>query len=133
MPTTADPTGDTDQVFDTFIRWFEQQLDQRGWSVPDLCENSELRPSVVFRWRRGYRPDIGNGRHLAHAFGVPLLEVLVKAGRLTPEEANANVTMNPNLSEVSTAALLHELLRRVPRDGEPGELLSHSAQEISTQ
>lgn len=128
MPTPADPTGNTDQVFDTFIRWFEQQLDQRGWNVPDLCENSELRPSVVFRWRRGYRPDIGNGRLLAQAFNVPLLEVLVKAGRLTADEANASLTMNPNLSEVSTTALLHELLRRVPRDETMPSMFSHATQ-----
>ncbi|MEU5845952.1 helix-turn-helix domain-containing protein [Saccharopolyspora shandongensis] len=98
-----------------FVEYLERHLAERGWTVHDFCEHSGLKPSVVFRWRKGYRPDIGNARIMAKALGVPLLEVLVKAGRLTAAEANADVRIAPELSEVPVAVLMRELAVRVAR------------------
>jgi transcriptional regulator with XRE-family HTH domain len=98
-----------------FVDYLERHLAVRGWTVHDFCEHSGLKPSVVFRWRKGYRPDIGNARIMAGALGVPLLEVLVKAGRLTPEEAGAEVRVEPELAGVPTSALLREITARVER------------------
>ncbi|WP_344138191.1 helix-turn-helix transcriptional regulator [Saccharopolyspora halophila] len=98
-----------------FVDYLERHLAVRGWTVHDFCEHSGLKPSVVFRWRKGYRPDIGNARIMAGALGVPLLEVLVKAGRLTAEEAGAEVRVEPELAGVPTSVLLREITARVER------------------
>ncbi len=100
--------GDSD-----FVEYLERHLAERGWTVHDFCEHSGLRPSVVFRWRKGYRPDIGNARIMARALGVPLLEVLVKAGRLSADEAGAEVRIAPELDSVPTQVLLREVSARV--------------------
>ncbi|TDD85081.1 XRE family transcriptional regulator [Saccharopolyspora karakumensis] len=102
--------GDSD-----FVEYLERHLAERGWTVHDFCEHSGLRPSVVFRWRKGYRPDIGNARIMARALGVPLLEVLVKAGRLSADEAGAEVRIVPELDSVPTQVLLREVSARVEK------------------
>ncbi|WP_461154740.1 helix-turn-helix domain-containing protein [Saccharopolyspora tripterygii] len=98
-----------------FVEYLERHLAERGWTVHDFCEHSGLKPSVVFRWRKGYRPDIGNARIMARSLGVPLLEVLVKAGRLSPAEAGAEVRLIPELDSVPTQVLLREVSARVQR------------------
>lgn len=98
-----------------FVEYLERHLAARGWTVHDFCAHSGLRPSVVFRWRKGYRPDIGNARIMARALQVPLLEVLVKAGRLSPEEAGAEVRVEPELARIPTSVLLREVSTRVER------------------
>ncbi|MFI0467443.1 helix-turn-helix domain-containing protein [Saccharopolyspora sp. 5N102] len=112
----SDPDNVVDDEGDSgFVEYLERHLAERGWTVYDFCEHSGLKPSVVFRWRRGYRPDIGNSRIMAKALGVPLLEVLVKAGRLTAAEACADVRIAPELSEVPTSVLLREVSARLKR------------------
>ncbi|MGP4020199.1 helix-turn-helix domain-containing protein [Saccharopolyspora sp. 5N708] len=112
------PSGDSGNAAEggsDFVAYLERHLVERGWTVYDFCEHSGLKPSVVFRWRKGYRPDIGNSRIMAKALGVPLLEVLVKAGRLTPDEANADVRIAPELGEVPLSVLLSEAATRAAR------------------
>ncbi|MFC7345067.1 helix-turn-helix domain-containing protein [Saccharopolyspora griseoalba] len=114
------PQADAEEAAGTatdadFVEYLERHLTARGWTVHDFCEHSGLRPSVVFRWRKGYRPDIGNARIMARALQVPLLEVLVKAGRLSPEEAGAEVRVEPELAGVPTSVLLREITARVER------------------
>ncbi|MGW5647562.1 helix-turn-helix domain-containing protein [Saccharopolyspora sp. NPDC003752] len=111
----SDNVVDDDGEGGDFVEYLERHLAERGWTVHDFCEHSGLKPSVVFRWRKGYRPDIGNARIMAKALSVPLLEVLVKAGRLTAAEANADVRIVPELSEVPVAVLMRELAVRVAR------------------
>ncbi len=95
-----------------FVEYLEEHLSRNDWTVYQFCERSGLAPSVVFRWRKGFRPNIGNARLMADALHVPLLEVLVKAGQLSQEEAGARVEIRPKLKEVPIDALLREISLR---------------------
>lgn len=104
---------DADEPGAEFVEYLEAHLARRDWSVYDFCDRSGLKPSVVFRWKKGYRPDIGNSRLVANAFHVPLLEVLVKAGRITALEADADIQYQPELSAIPTTTLMNEVNRRI--------------------
>lgn len=97
---------------DDFVKYLDAHMAERGWNMYDLCRESGLTPSVVWRWRKGTgrRPDIVNARMLAKALDVPILEVLVKAGRLTPEEAEATIHVQPSWSEIAPESMLQELM-----------------------
>ncbi|MFI0465324.1 hypothetical protein ACH347_14705 [Saccharopolyspora sp. 5N102] len=71
----------------SFMKYLESLAQERKTTIYDLG----FRSSVVDRWRREYRPDIGNCRIIAERLDVNLLEVLVAAGRLTFEEATATI------------------------------------------
>lgn len=70
-----------------FVDYLEQTMARLGMDAEGFAGACGLSPSVVFRWRLGYVPDIGNARKFAEVAGVPLLEVLVAAGRISEQEA----------------------------------------------
>lgn len=73
---------------DDFVNYLDRQLQERNWSVKELSRRSGLATSVIFRWRKGFRPNIANARLLAQTLDVPIIEVLVEAGQLTLREVN---------------------------------------------
>lgn len=105
---------ETDDVQD-WATYIDTHLAQRGWEVRELAAAADISPSVVFRWRNGSPPNIKNARAAARALGVPLLEILVVAGIITPDEARASVTAPTGLSGVSDDELVAELQRRLRR------------------
>ncbi|GAA2773061.1 helix-turn-helix transcriptional regulator [Saccharopolyspora taberi] len=109
---------DTDDVQD-WATYIADHLGRRGWEVRDLAAAADISPSVVFRWKNGQVPNIKNARAAAKVLGVPLLEILVVAGIITPEEARASVTAPAGLSGVSDDELVAEMHRRLRRtDGD---------------
>lgn len=95
-------------------RWLDEQLAAREWGVSDLANHSGLNRSGIQRWKAGtHRPDIDNARILADAFGRPLLELLVAADYLTPEEARQRVAARVDPSVLTNRQLLSEIERRL--------------------
>lgn len=97
----------------SFAEYLEGHLAERAWEVSDLAARAGMSPSVIFRYKRGQRPDLKNSRTLAHALGRPLLEVLVVAGLLTPDEAGAHVSTPASPASLSSAELGREVQRRL--------------------
>ncbi|MER7014520.1 helix-turn-helix domain-containing protein [Saccharopolyspora sp. NPDC000359] len=95
--------------------YIDRQLGQRGWEVKDLAAAAGLSQSVIFRWKKGYPPNIKNARAAAAALRVPLLELLAESGVITPEEAGAGVELHPSPTELSDDELIAEMARRVKR------------------
>lgn len=70
--------------------------------------------STISRWRHGKRP--GNPvevRALALAYGANVLATFVKAGYLTPEEANTPPSARPDWARVTDDELLEQISARL--------------------
>ncbi|MEV5538514.1 helix-turn-helix transcriptional regulator [Saccharopolyspora shandongensis] len=93
--------------------YMDTQLAERGWEVRDLAAAADLSPSVVFRWKHGFPPNLKNARAAAGALGVPLLEIMVVSGLMTPAEAGATVSVPPGLSDIPDDELVDEMRRRL--------------------
>lgn len=102
------------QATQRFAAWLNHYLDKRGWTVSDLAKNAGLDRSGIQRWKSGQlRPNLDNARALADVFHRPLLEVLVAAEILTPDEAAEQPTAPPDLTTLSEDQLLAEVRRRM--------------------
>jgi transcriptional regulator with XRE-family HTH domain len=65
-------------------------------SNSDLARDSGVPDSVLSRWRNaGTKPSLEQLRRLQPFLQAPLLELLVAAGHLTPEEANLTAVSRP--------------------------------------
>lgn len=100
-----------------FWSYLEARMEGAGLSTSDLVRAVGVHRSRLTDWRRGKSLSWETARSLARLFQVPLLEILVAAGQLSDEEANARPLRSP--SSLSDAVLLHELRRRLA--GEAGE------------
>jgi transcriptional regulator with XRE-family HTH domain len=90
-------------------------LEGRGWNAAMLARDSNISESNLGRWIKGTTlPSIDNARLLADALDVPLVEVLVVAGLLTPDEVGASV-VTPDITALPDDALVAELGRRLKR------------------
>jgi transcriptional regulator with XRE-family HTH domain len=65
-------------------------------SNSDLARESGVPDSVLSRWRNaGTKPSLEQLRRLQPFLQAPLLELLVAAGHLTPDEANLTAVSRP--------------------------------------
>ena len=73
---TDDPTAGT------FAVWFRRELAVREWTAAEFARRSRLSPSTVGKWLRGERlyPTGASAQAIADALGVPIDEVLARAG-----------------------------------------------------
>ncbi|MEU7531620.1 helix-turn-helix transcriptional regulator [Saccharothrix sp. NPDC042600] len=102
-----------------FWSYLEARMEESGLSTSDLVRAVGVHRSRLTDWRRGKSLSMDTARALARLFSVPLLEVMVAAGQLTDDEANARPLRSP--SSLSDAVLLYELRRRLAGDDEePG-------------
>lgn len=103
--------GDDQQNFRDYLA---AQLDRRGWTPADLKRNSTIGQSLISRWLRGETtPSVDNARALSEAIKRPLLEVLVAAGQLRPDEVAARVAAPVQVADLSNSELLSEIERRL--------------------
>lgn len=89
--------------------WLKEQMDHKGWKhQSELVRAAGVPQSAVSQWllRDDQQPSIENARKVAGALGVSLLEVLIAAGYITPEEARIQASGETTLREAS----LHQLL-----------------------
>ena len=117
------PTNESEERHQGFVEYLEAHLARHNWTVDQLAEKSGMSPSVIFRWRHGFVPNIKNARLFAKAVGVPVMDVLIKSGQITREEAGAGLF---TLDEVETPVLARELTRRI-------EAAAERAREIAAQ
>jgi hypothetical protein len=100
--------------------WLRGKLDERRWRPADLiraaaAKGERLESSQVTRWlRTGQAPSFDSVRAVCAALGVPVVEGLVAAGRISPAEVGASVTVQSRpIEDVGHRALLDELARRL--------------------
>lgn len=73
-------------------------MDSRGWKPVDLARRSGIKQGVISRWLRDEEaptPSIPNLRRIAEVTYVRLVDLLVVAGHLTPEEAGMDQAPEP--------------------------------------
>jgi len=95
--------------------WLQRHLDERGWTPSDLARHAKINRSIISRWREGAQPEVPTARALAVALGRPLLEVLVAAELITPEEAGVTEVTVVTVAQMSDGELLAELAARLQR------------------
>jgi len=100
--------------------WVQRHLDEHGWTPSDLARHAKINRSIIGRWRDGAQPEVRTARALAVALGRPVLEVLVAAELLTPEEAGVTDITVISVAQMSDGELLAELAERLQRT-RPGQ------------
>ena len=99
----------------SFGEYLQRQIDHRDdlSTVSDLARVTGIPQANLSRWMRGQSmPNAANFRELAEALGRPVLEVIVAAGLVTPEEVGRPLTA-PSLDALSDDELLRELRHRL--------------------
>lgn len=86
-------------------------MERSGLSTSDLVRAVGVHRSRLTDWRRGRSVSLETARALAHLFEVPILEVLVAAGLLTQDEADARPLRDA--TSISDEVLVAELHRRL--------------------
>lgn len=95
-------------------RWIQDQLDRTGWTVTELVRRSNVDRSGLQRWKAGaLRPSVENARALADACNRPILELLVAADYLTPDEARQRTDVQVAPESLTHEQLAAEVLRRM--------------------
>ncbi|XVV06108.1 helix-turn-helix domain-containing protein [Actinosynnema sp. CA-248983] len=94
-----------------FWKYLEARMERSGMSTSDLVRAVGVHRSRLTDWRRGRSVSLETARALAHLFDVPLLEVLVAAGLLSEDEANARPMRDA--TSISDKVLVAELRRRL--------------------
>lgn len=108
-----------------------------GLSQAELARRSGLAESMVSRWLRGMnQPDVPNLRRVRPVLGVPMLELLVAAGHLTPDEAALTDRPEPPVLgrravEVDLGGLTENQVRQV--DEYAAFLRAQNAREYAEQ
>lgn len=96
--------------------WRAHDTNQNAW----CDQHPGIQAPTVSRWRTGTEPRLSALRDVADALGRPLLEILVAAGILTPEEAGGYVVPAPEVPSIDAAIKLDpnlsDLQRRTLRD-----------------
>lgn len=102
-------------IYDDFARWIRERLDTGPYSDDiDAARKLGVPPSTVVRWLGAIRyPTRATTREVATLFDVPIHEVLVAAGYMTPDEAARGGTRS-GLDDFNTEELQDELIRRAP-------------------
>jgi hypothetical protein len=113
------------QYFLTASRQAGYDTTNRGW-ISRLAADLDTTVTVASRWRDGRVPGIDGCRDLARVWGVPILDVMVGAGILTPDEASWADRPTPDqqrlahvlavLDDPSTPPMLRNLLATVLDD-----------------
>lgn len=84
----------------------------------DLARAAALKHPLISRWMDGTSlPDVASLRKLSGPLGIPLLELMVAAGHLTPAEvkmkAKPRPPVAPDVSHLTDDELLEEVGRRL--------------------
>lgn len=74
--------------YNDFAGWVRARLDAGPYSDDiDAARKLGVPPSTVLRWLGVRHPTRATTREVATRFGVPIQEVLVAGGYMTPDEA----------------------------------------------
>lgn len=69
---------------------------QKEWDAMKIapttwCRQVGIADPTVYRWRQGVEPDMRSLKRVAEALGRPVLDILVAAEYVTPEEAKGHI------------------------------------------
>lgn len=98
--------------------WVAAQMRRHGWATQaEVVKATDIDRTLISNWLdpdRYKQPTIPNCRRAAKAFGVPLLNVLVAAGHLTPDEVNMPVLPDArDVVRMSASEVVEELRRKI--------------------
>lgn len=91
---------------DAWADWLSAQMQRCGFATnKDLERASGIDNTVISRWRgEGTTPSVKHLRQLAAPLRTPLLQLMVKAGHLTPAEAQLREVAAPSSDQVAVDA-----------------------------
>lgn len=100
-------------------KWWTYLLEIAGTTKQqDIAVRAGVDQSHLSRWKNGYPPSVPFVIKVAEAYGRNVLEALVAAEIITPEQADLHEVRVTSLDEYSTRELLEEVLRRESRGSE---------------
>lgn len=68
--------------------WDAMQIAPTTW-----CRQVGIADPTVYRWRQGVEPDMRSLRRVAEALGRPIVDILVAANYLQPDEVGGHVAV----------------------------------------
>ncbi|MER7485281.1 helix-turn-helix transcriptional regulator [Streptomyces sp. NPDC126497] len=92
------------QSLDAFAGWVEGLMRQRGYDIDSprgggrtrIADEAGVHRAAVTRLlQRQSMPDLETMRGLARVLGVPVREMLIRSGRVTPEELPVSADLAP--------------------------------------
>lgn len=88
---------------EVFASWLQDKLEYEGWSQTELADRSGITRTHISRILSGERsPGLDFYRGIAHAFRIPLCNVLAAAGEVPENEAADDPTTAGLLSRLAT-------------------------------
>lgn len=102
-----------------YRRFIQDNLDSRGWKLPDLMRASGLSRQLLHRVLNdnrdhlGQMPDDSTMEGIAKGFGVPVERVRTAAARSLAGYTDDGSALTLDLQDVHIDALLNEIRRRV--------------------
>lgn len=103
-----------DAVTTPWAKSLRREMIRRSWRAADAAKAMGVDSSVMSKWLSGIRePDLESCRRIAENLGRPLLEIAVKAGLITAEEAGEKPLQDLDWAEISSVELVAELQSRL--------------------
>jgi transcriptional regulator with XRE-family HTH domain len=117
--------------------FIQGELDRRGWTGADFERHTGILQPRLVNWRKGSVPTIELAKTVAKGLDLPLLQVYLAAGFLSPDDLNQPVAIQfLDTSQLTNQALLRELARRLEatradRPGAQADVRPPTRQEIA--
>lgn len=87
---------DTEGTTSTWATYVAALIDTAGGRASDLTRAAGVSGSIISRWlTTTARPDLPTLRRISEALHIPLLELLVRSGHLTEQEAGMKLPAMP--------------------------------------
>lgn len=98
--------------------WIQGEADAMGITLTAWCRKMQIPDPTVLRWKKGIEPDFRSLQRVANVMGRSILDVLLAAGYIGPDEAKGHVPQpmlvdarqaikaDPSLSEMLASHLL---------------------------
>lgn len=72
----------------TFEEYLDAAMKRQGYTAKSLARATKIDPSLIGRWRAGtVKPTLDSLKRVAAVLDVPVMDLVVTAGLLTPEQA----------------------------------------------
>lgn len=79
---------DPDNPGEALYSFLEEEWEALGLTRGAWCRKANLPDSTVYRWKSGHLPDMRSLQIVADTLGRPMIEVLLAAGIVNPDEVN---------------------------------------------
>jgi len=117
-----------------FEEWIDKELYKRGWSRREAARRAGISASMMHKViNREANPGISFFRGIAEAFGVSIVEVLIRAGELKSEdleleEVNEKYLQLPDWQQKVVMKFIDSLLEeKKGEDENPKSQVAHSS------